>query len=332
VVVEVPLIPYILSRILQSVLVMLCVAMISFSIFTFVGDPVTNLVGIQSTDEQRDQVRESLGLNDPVPVQFARFIGRVVQLEFGISYQQKRKVSSIIAERLPATLELSLLSAFIALAIGIPAGIFSALYRDSWFSHLFLSLSLVGVSLPTFLIGILLIFVFSVQLHILPSFGRGEVVQLGFWSTGLLTASGLKALIMPAITLALFQMTLIMRLVRSEMLEVLRSDFIKFARARGLAARTIHFGYALMNTLVPVITITGLQLGSIIAFAIITETVFQWPGVGLMFIQAINEVDIPVMSTYLLLIASFFVIINLIVDLLYYFVDPRLRIERGSRS
>ncbi len=326
------MITYILSRILQSVLVMLCVAMISFSIFTFVGDPVTNLVGIQSTDEQRDQVRESLGLNDPVPIQFARFIGRVVQFEFGISYQQKRKVSSIIAERLPATLELSLLSAFIALAIGIPAGIFSALYRDSWFSHLFLSLSLVGVSLPTFLIGILLIFVFSVQLHILPSFGRGEVVQLGFWSTGLLTASGLKALIMPAITLALFQMTLIMRLVRSEMLEVLRSDFIKFARARGLAARTIHFGYALMNTLVPVITITGLQLGSIIAFAIITETVFQWPGVGLMFIQAINEVDIPVMSTYLLLIASFFVIINLIVDLLYYFVDPRLRIERGSRS
>ncbi len=313
-------------------MVMLCVAMISFSIFTFVGDPVTNLVGIQSTEEQREQVRESLGLNDPVPVQFTRFIGRAVQLEFGISYQQKRKVSSIIAERLPATLELSLLSAFIALAIGIPAGIFSALYRDSWFSHLFLSLSLVGVSLPTFLIGILLIFVFSVQLHILPSFGRGEVVQLGFWSTGLLTASGLKALIMPAITLALFQMTLIMRLVRSEMLEVLRSDFIKFARARGLAARTIHFGYALMNTLVPVITIAGLQLGSIIAFAIITETVFQWPGVGLMFIQAINEVDIPVMSTYLLLIASFFVIINLVVDLLYYFVDPRLRIERGSRS
>ena len=325
------MIAYILSRILQSVVVMLCVAMISFSMFTFVGDPVTNLVGIQSTDEQRERVRDSLGLNDPVPVQFTRFIGRVVQLEFGISYQQKRKVSTIIAERLPATLELSLLSAFIALAIGIPAGIFSALYRDSWFSHLFLSLSLVGVSLPTFLIGILLIFVFAVQLHVLPSFGRGEVVQLGFWTTGLLTTSGLKALIMPALTLALFQMTLIMRLVRSEMLEVLRTDFIKFARARGLASRTVHFGYALMNTLIPVITIAGLQLGSIIAFAIITETVFQWPGVGLMFIQAINEVDIPVMSTYLLLIASFFVIINLIVDLLYYFVDPRLRVGRGTR-
>jgi peptide/nickel transport system permease protein len=325
------LIAYILSRVLQSFLVMLCVAMISFSLFTYVGDPITNLVGIQSSDEKREQLRESLGLNDPAPVQFGRFVTRAVQLEFGISYQQKRKVSSMIAERLPATLELSILSALIALSIGIPAGIFTALYRDSWFSHLFLSLSLVGVSLPTFLIGILLIFVFSVHLHVLPSFGRGEVVQLGFWSTGLLTASGLKALIMPAITLALFQMTLIMRLVRSEMLEVLRTDFIKFARARGLASRTVHFGYALMNTLVPVITITGLQLGSIIAFAIITETVFQWPGVGLMFIQAINEVDIPVMSTYLMLIASFFVIINLIVDLLYYFVDPRLRVGRGSR-
>ncbi len=192
-----------------------------------------------------------------------------------------------------------------------------------------LSLSLVGVSLPTFLIGIMLIFVFAVQLHLLPSFGRGQVVDLGFWTTGFLTASGLKALIMPSITLALFQMTLIMRLVRSEMLEVLRTDYIKFARARGLTRRTVNFGYALMNTLVPVITITGLQLGSIIAFAIITETVFQWPGMGLMFIQAIAEVDIPVMSTYLMLIACFFVIINLIVDLLYYFVDPRLRIDRG---
>ena len=326
------MISYILTRVLQSFVVMLCVAAISFSLFTYVGDPIANLVGIQSSDEKREELRESLGLNDPVPVQFARFVGRAVQLEFGISYQQKRKVASIIAERLPATLELSFLSALIALAIGIPAGIFTALHRESWFSHFFLSASLIGVSLPTFLIGILLIFTFSVNLHLLPSFGRGEVVQLGFWSTGLLTASGLKALIMPSITLALFQMTLIMRLVRSEMLEVLRADYIKFARARGLSNRTVHFGYALMNTLVPVITITGLQLGSIIAFAIITETVFQWPGVGLMFIQAINEVDIPVMSTYLLLIASFFVVINLVVDLLYYFVDPRLRVGRGIRT
>ena len=322
------MIAFILRRILQSIVVMLGVSIIAFTLFNYVGDPVTNLVGIQSSDAKREQVREALGLNDPTYIQFARFIKRASQFDFGISYQQKRPVAQIIEERLPATLELSLLSALIALLIGIPMGIFTALNRDSWVSHLMLSLSLIGVSLPTFLIGILLIFVFAVILNVLPSFGRGEVVQLGFWSTGLLTASGLKALIMPAITLALYQMTLIMRLVRAEMLEVLRTDYIKFARARGLSNRSIRFGHALKNTLVPVITITGLQLGSIIAFAIITETVFQWPGLGLMFIQAINEVDIPVMSTYLLMIGCLFIIINLCVDILYFVVDPRLRISR----
>jgi len=321
---------FVLSRILQSFIVMIGVSLVAFSLFTYVGDPINNLVGIQTSDEKREQLRESLGLNDSMPVQFFRFIERASRFEFGISYQQKRKVGDIIAERLPATLELSFVSAMLALLIGIPAGIYTALHRKSWLSHFMLSASLVGVSLPTFLIGIMLIFVFAVNLNILPSFGRGEVVKLGFWTTGFLTASGLKALIMPSITLALFQMTLIMRLVRSEMLEVLRADYIKFARARGLSDRMVNFSYALMNTLVPVITITGLQLGSIIAFAIITETVFQWPGLGLMFIQAINEVDIPVMSTYLLLIACFFVIINLVVDLLYYFVDPRLRVKQGD--
>ena len=324
------MISLIISRVLQSFVVMLGVAIIAFSLFTFVGDPISNLVGIQTSEEKREELRESLGLNDPVPVQFLRFVDRALHFEFGISYQQKRKVSTIIAERLPATLELSFVSALIALFLGIPMGVYTALNRDSWLSHVMLSLSLVGVSLPTFLIGILLIFVFSVNLHWLPSFGRGQVVQIGdWWTTGFLTVSGLKALIMPAITLALFQMTLIMRLVRSEMLEVLRTDYIKFARARGLTDRMVNFSYALMNTLVPVITITGLQLGSIIAFAIITETVFQWPGLGLMFVQAINEVDIPVMSTYLMLIALFFVIINLVVDLLYYLVDPRLRVRGG---
>ncbi len=321
------MIAFILRRILQSIVVMLGVSVISFSLFTYVGDPVSNLVGIQSSEAKREQVRESLGLNDSVPVQFIRFMGRVSRFEFGISYQQKRSVAKIIAERLPATLELSFLSALIALLIGIPIGIYTALYRDSWVSHTMLSLSLIGVSLPTFLIGILLIFIFAVNLNMLPSFGRGDVVHLGFWSTGFLTVSGLKALILPSITLALYQMTLIMRLVRAEMLEVLRTDYIKFARARGLSNRAIRFGHALKNTLVPVITITGLQLGAIIAFAIITETVFQWPGLGLMFIQAINEVDIPVMSTYLLMIGCMFVIINLCVDILYFVVDPRLRVS-----
>ena len=242
--------------------------------------------------------------------------------------RQSRKVSDLFRERLPATLELSFVAAALALVVGIPAGVYTALKRQSWSANLLLAASLIGVSLPTFLIGILLILVFAVYLGWLPSFGRGDTVALGWWTTGFLTASGLKALILPSITLSLFQMTLIMRLVRAEMLEVLRTDYIKFARARGLTDRTIHFGHALKNTLVPVITITGLQLGAIIAFAIITETVFQWPGMGLLFIQAVNFADIPVMAAYLCLIALIFVLINLIVDLLYYVVDPRLRVER----
>ncbi|CAM3309686.1 transport system permease [Bordetella pertussis] len=306
---------------------MLTVALIAFSMFRYVGDPIASMVGQDTTPQQRAQLRVDLGLDDPFVVQFARFVGNAVQGDFGISYRQRRPVAELLEERLPATLELSFVSALMALVFGIPMGIYTALRRHGVLSKTFMALSLAGISLPTFLIGILLILVFGVQLRWLPSFGRGEVISLGWWSTGLLTRSGLAALIMPAITLALFQMTLIMRLVRAEMLEVLRTDFIKFARARGLPERLINFRHALKNTLVPVITITGLQLGSIIAFAIITETVFQWPGMGLLFIQAISMVDIPVMAAYLVLIAFFFVVINLIVDMLYFAVDPRLRVQ-----
>ncbi len=306
---------------------MLAVALIAFGLFRYVGDPINNMVGQDTSLQEREALREGLGLNDPFVVQFGRFVGDAVQGEFGISYRHRRPVEDLIAERLPATLELSIIAALLALVIGVPMGVYTGLRRDGFLSHLFLAISLVGISIPTFLIGILLILLFGVVLQWLPTFGRGDVVQLGWWSTGLLTASGVKALLMPSFTLALFQMTLIMRLVRSEMLEVMRTDYIKFARARGLANRAVNFGHALKNTLVPVITITGLQLGSIIAFAIITESVFQWPGMGLLFIQAINEVDIPVMAAYLCMIAFFFVVINLIVDLLYYAVDPRLRID-----
>jgi peptide/nickel transport system permease protein len=246
--------------------------------------------------------------------------------------KQLRPVSTLFAERLPATLELSFVAAFFAVVAGIPMGVYTALRRNSWLTQFFLAASLIGVSLPTFLIGILLILVFAVMLGWLPSFGRGDTVMIGAWSTGFLTVSGLKALIMPSITLGLFQMTLIMRLVRSEMLEVLRSDYIKFARARGLPDRSVHFRHALRNTLVPVITIAGLQLGAIIAFSIITETVFQWPGMGLLFIQSVTFADVPVMAAYLCLIALFFVTINLAVDLLYYAVDPRLRIDRMAEA
>jgi len=321
-----------INRLAQSLIVMFFVALVAFSMFRYVGDPVHQMVGIETTLEEREALRVELGLNDPFYEQFGRFIGAAAQFDFGISYQHKKPVTEMIRARMPATLELSILSALFSLIVGVPMGVYTGLHRDGWLSKSFMTLSLIGVSLPTFLIGILLIFVFSVLLGVLPSFGRGDVVDLGGWRTGLLTVSGLQALIMPAITLGLFQMTLIMRLVRAEMLEVLRTDYIKFARARGLSNRAVNFGHALKNTLVPVITITGLQLGSIIAFAIITETVFQWPGMGLLFLQSIQTVDIPIMAAYLMMIAMFFVVINLIVDILYYVVDPRLRIERGVRG
>ncbi len=320
---------FILRRLLQSLLVMLVVALVAFGLFRYVGDPVNNMVGQDTGEADRAVLRQRLGLDDAVPVQFARFVGNAVRGDFGVSFRQGRRVSTLIAERLPATAELSLTAALLALLVGVPMGVYTALNRERWLSRMFLALSLIGVSLPTFLIGILLILVFAVVLGWLPSYGRGEVVQLGWWTTGFLTRSGLEALIMPAITLGLFQMTLVVRLVRAEMLEVLRTDYIKFARARGLTRRAINFGHALRNTLVPVITIVGLQLGSIVAFSIITEQVFQWPGMGLLFIQAVTFADIPVMAAYLVLVAFLFVVINLAVDLLYYAIDPRLRADRA---
>jgi peptide/nickel transport system permease protein len=321
---------FILRRVAQAVVVMLTVAFIAFMLFQYVGDPVNNMLGQDATPEQRQQLRADLGLDRPFPVQFAAFVGNAVRGDFGLSLRQGRKVSSLIAERLPATLELSFLAALIALACGIPMGVYAALRRGSFGSQLMMTLSLLGVSLPTFLIGILLILFFSVMLNWLPSFGRGEVTAIGGWTTGILSLDGWRHLILPAITLAIFQLTLIMRLVRSEMLEVLRADYIRFARARGLPDRAVYFRHALKNTLVPVITITGLQLGSIIAFSIITEQVFQWPGMGLLFIQAVMFADIPIMAAYLCLIAFIFVVINLVVDLLYFAVDPRLRVERAA--
>jgi peptide/nickel transport system permease protein len=315
-----------IRRLLEAAFVMVTVALLAFVLFRFVGDPVNQMVGQDTSLEDRQRLRQELGLDDPVPIQFARFVANAARFEFGISYQMKQPVTTIISERAPATFELAFAAALFAVALGIPMGVYTGIHRDSWLSKIFLTVSLIGISLPTFLIGILLIYVFAVMLGVLPSFGRGEVVRIGFWRTGLLTTSGLKALILPAVTLGLFQMTLVTRLVRSEMLEVLRTDYIKFARARGLTQRAVNFGHALRNTLVPVITVIGLQLGAIIAFAIITETVFQWPGMGLMFIQAVQNADIPVMAAYLMLVAFLFVLINFIVDLIYVRVDPRIRI------
>lgn len=319
-----------IRRLIEAAFVMLTVALLAFVLFRFVGDPVNQMVGQDTPLEERIKIRQELGLDDPVLVQLGRFLWGAARFDFGISYQVKQPVAALIAERCPATIELAVAAAIFAVVLGIPMGVYTGIHRDSWLSKLFLTVSLIGISLPTFLIGILLIYLFAVKLGVLPSFGRGEVVEIGFWRTGFLTLSGLKALILPAVTLGLFQMTLVTRLVRSEMLEVLRTDFIKFARARGLSNRAINFGHALKNTLVPVITIIGLQLGGIIAFAIITETVFQWPGMGLLFIQSVQNADIPVMAAYLMLVAFMFVLINFIVDLLYVSIDPRIRILGGA--
>lgn len=321
---------FIVRRLAQATLVMVTVAFISFMLFQYVGDPVVFLLGQDGTQEQVQELRQALGLDQPFIVQFWHFLLNAAQGEFGFSLRQGTKVSALIAERFPATLELALVAGFLALAVGVPMGVYAALRRGTFLSQVFMTLSLVGVSLPTFLIGILLILVFAVTLGWFPSFGRGEVVHIGWWTSGLLSAKGWHHIVLPAVTLAIFQLTLIMRLVRAEMLEVLRTDYIKFARARGLTTRAVHFGHALKNTLVPVMTITGLQLGGLIAFAIITETVFQWPGMGLLFIQAVTFADIPVMAAYLCLIALIFVVINLVVDLLYFAVDPRLRIDKSG--
>ncbi|MBM3522224.1 MAG: ABC transporter permease [Alphaproteobacteria bacterium] len=322
------MIAYVIRRVLNALLVLLAVAFISFLLFNFVGDPVSNMLGENAPPGDKDALRKALGLDQPMLVQFVRFLQNAVLGEFGLSYRNLVPVAEVLRTRVPATLELSLCAMVLALAIGIPTGVFTGLYRNSVAAQAIQAFSLVGVSVPSFVTGILLILVFAVELGWFASFGRGDVVKLGWWTTGLVTASGIKSLILPTVTLALFPATLIMRLVRAEMLEVLRTDYIRFARARGLSRRAVNFGHALKNTLIPVITITGLQLGSVIAFAILTETVFQWPGLGLLVVQAMTFGDIPVLSAYLLLVATLFVAINLSVDLLYYAVDPRLRIER----
>jgi peptide/nickel transport system permease protein len=314
-----------LSRLGQAALVMLVVSAVSFVMFRFVGDPVASMSRESATIEEKTELRRSLGLDQPVVVQYGRFLARTLSGDLGISYRNQRPVTQLIAERLPATLELVIVATLLSLGLGIPLGVLCALKPNGVAARMVQALSLIGISTPTFVTGIVLILVFAVSLGWLPSFGRGQVVDLGWWSTGFLTASGLKSLLLPGITLALYQLTLIMRLVRAEMIDVLSSDYIRFAKARGLPARYIHFRLALRNALMPVITVTGLQIGSLIAFAIVTETVFQWPGMGLLFIQAVSFADIPVMAAYLLFVGLMFVIINTAVDILYAVVDPRLR-------
>ena len=321
------MISYVARRLLQSVFVMLAVSLIAFTLFRFVGDPIAQMVGQETSLEDQARLRSEMGLNDPLITQYGRFVKNLATGEFGYSYRTRQPIGEMILSRLPATLELGLVSLLISLLVGIPAGIYTALNKDGFISNSILVATLVGVSVPTFVIGIFLIYLFGVTLGWLPTFGRGEVVELGWWKTNLLTLDGWRSLILPALTLGVYQVTLTMRLIRSEMLEVLRTDYIKFAVARGIDYRTVHYRHALKNTMVPVITIIGLQFGGIIAFSIVTESVFQWPGMGLLFLDSIRYVDIPVMSVYLVLIALIFVVINLLVDLLYVVIDPRVRLK-----
>lgn len=321
------MIAYLARRLVQAGGVMLVVAALAFAMFDALGDPMVAILGADSTEAQRAVVRAQLGLDRPAHERFLAFLGRVVQGDFGVSYRLGRPVDQVLAERAPATVELAAAGMVLALLIGIPAGIQAAVHPRGFVARALMGLSLLGISLPSFVTGLLLIWLFSLTFGWLPSFGRGEVVDLGGWTTGLLTASGLRSLILPALTIALFQIAMLMRLVRAEMLEVLRADFIRFARARGIADRVLHFGHALRNTLVPVVTVVGLQFGSVVAFAVITESVFQWPGLGLLFLQSVQAADVSMMAAYLILTGLLFVAINLVVDLLYFAIDPRLRAD-----
>jgi peptide/nickel transport system permease protein len=323
---------FLMKRLLNAAAVMLSVAFIAFMIFRFVGDPVELMLNEQASQAQRDALRARLGLDRGFAMQYLTFVGNAARGDFGISYRNQQDVFTLLAERFPATFELVLVATFLSLAVGIPLGVYTAIHRESFMAKALQFISVFGVSLPSFAVGILLILVFSVILQWLPAFGRGDVIQLGWWSTGLLTPSGRSSLVLPGITLSLFQITLVMRLVRAEMLETMRTDFIRFARARGLSDRSVHFQHALRNCLMPVITVTGLQIGNLIAFALVTETVFQWPGMGMLFVQAVTFVDIPVMAAYLLVVSLIFVALNAAVDLLYAYVDPRLRDDAMSAS
>jgi peptide/nickel transport system permease protein len=319
------MIAFLAKRIGNAILVMLTVTFIAFMIFRFVGDPVEMMMNESATQAEHDELRARLGLNDGILTQYGRFVVNAAQCEFGLSYRNQQDVIKLIGERFPATFELVLIATIISLIVGIPLGVFTAIGRGRWWAEGLQFTSVIGISLPSFLVGILLILVFSVSLGWLPGYGRGDVVQIGWWSTGLLTSSGRAALVLPALSLSLFQITLVMRLVRAEMLEILRSDFIKFARARGVRRRSLWFRHALKNCLMPVITLTAMQIGNLIAFALVTETVFQWPGMGMLFMQAVTFVDIPVMAAYLCIVAFIFVVLNTFVDVAYAVVDPRLR-------
>ena len=318
---------FITRRIIQAVLVMLVISLVGFSIKNKIGDPVRDMVGERVTPAEREQIRERLGLNDPFLVQYVRFVKDALHGDLGLSFFHKKPALAVIVSKAPATIELVIGAALIIILISFPVGVFTAIYPRHWFSRFTMSFSTLGVSIPVFLTAIMLIFLFSVELNWLPSYGRGQTVNIGGWESGFFTVDGLLHLILPSFSLASIMLPLFIRLIRSEMMEVLETEYIKFAWAKGLRKQRIWLVHAFKNTLLPVITVYGVQIGIMFAFTILTETVFQWQGMGFMFLEAVERSDTSLLVAYLVVVGVLFVVINTVVDIIYGFVNPTISIS-----
>ncbi len=322
------MIAFLIRRLAQALIVMFIISLISFSIQDNLGDPLREMLGVSVSQVERDKLREEMGLNDPFLVQYWRFLKKAVHGDLGDSYFFKRPALEVIMHKFPATFELVLGATLIIVTLSIPIGVYCAINPRSWFTRLMMGLSIVGISVPVFLTAIMLIYLFSIHLGWLPSFGRGQTVMIGEWETGLLTADGLLHLILPSIALSSIMLPLFIRLIRSEMMECMEQDYIRFARAKGLSNRRIWFLHALKNTLLPVITVGGVQIGTMIAFTILTERVFQWPGMGFLFLEAVNRTDTPLIIAYMIIVGLIFVVTNTLVDLIYGLVNPTVKLAR----
>ena len=320
---------YLVKRVFQAIAVMFVISLIAFAIQGNLGDPLRELVGQSVSEEVRDQLREELGLNDSFLTQYLRFAGNALQGDLGTSYFFKEPALDVILRKLPATLELVFGATVIIVGLSIPLGVYTAIKPNSVLSRIVMGLSIVGISVPVFLTAILMIFVFSVELGWFPSFGRGDVVHVwGYWETNFATFDGWTHIILPSIALASIMLPLFIRLIRAEMMETLQSEYVRFATAKGISPFRIYFVHALKNTLLPVITVGGVQIGTMVAYTILTETVFQWPGMGFMFLEAVNRVDTPLIVAYLIVVGFIFVVTNTIVDLIYGLVNPTVKLAR----
>lgn len=323
---------FLFKRLLQAVVVMLIISLLSFAIKDNLGDPLREMTSMSTSEEERDKMRQKMGLNDPFIIQYGRFVKNALQGDLGNSYFHRLPATTVILKKLPATLELTFAASLIILFLSIPLGVFSAIKPKHWFSKAIMAVSIIGISIPVFVTALALIYVFSVKLGWMPSFGRGEVVPIfGYWKTNFLTIDGIMHIIMPAVALSSIMLPLFIRLVRAEMLEELNSEYVKFARAKGLSQTKIYFKHALKNTMLPVITVGGVQVGIMVAYTILTESVFQWPGMGFMFLEAVNRSDIPLIVAYIMFVGFLFVVVNTLVDLLYGIINPTVNLFGKSK-